>query len=230
MKITEVRVKIMDVRGDKLQAFCTVTLDDSFVIRDLKIIGGSRGIFVAMPSRKLTDRCPRCGCKNHLRAAFCNDCGSRQTADRAIRDEHGRTKLHADVAHPINSATRELLQGAVVEAFRAELERSKQPGYVPPKLFDDFDDDSGAYDDHDHATPVPGRSASGSGRPGSGRFPAPSGPSPKLGASREGSARTSSLGAAGEGLTERRGLAVETPPQALSRRPASPGDDFGSGR
>jgi stage V sporulation protein G len=154
LKITEVRVKIMEDRGDKLQAFCTITLDDAFVIRDLKIIGGSKGVFVAMPSRKLTDRCPKCGGKNHLRAGFCNDCGLRLTADRAARDEHGRAKLHADIAHPINSATREVLQRMVLEAYRAEVERSKQPGYVPPKLYDD-DDYAPEFDEH-HATPPRG--------------------------------------------------------------------------
>ena len=157
MKITEVRVKIMEERGDKLQAFCTITLDDSFVIRDLKIIGGSKGIFVAMTSRKLTDRCQRCGCKNHLRAVYCNDCGARQAPDRAVRDDHGRAKLHADVAHPINSSTREILQRAVIEAFKAEVERSKMPGYVAPKLFDDFDEYGAEYEEHELQTPVPGR-------------------------------------------------------------------------
>jgi stage V sporulation protein G len=168
VKITEVRVKIMDARGDKLQAFCTITLDDSFVIRDLKIIGGAKGIFVAMPSRKLTDRCPRCGCKNHLRASYCNDCGARLAHDRAPRDPNGRAKLHADVAHPINAPTREVLQRAVIDAFQAELERSKLPGYVPPKLFDDFDDYGGEYEDHEHPTPVPARHG---GRPGEARGP-----------------------------------------------------------
>ncbi|HVY60099.1 MAG TPA: SpoVG family protein [Planctomycetota bacterium] len=153
MKITEVRVKIMEDRGDKLQAFCTITLDDAFVIRDLKIIEGSKGVFVAMPSRKLTDRCPKCGGKNHLRAGFCNDCGLRLTGDRAARDDHGRAKLHADIAHPINSATREVLQRMVLDAYRTEVERSKQPGYVAPKLYDD-DDYVPEYDDH--ATPPRG--------------------------------------------------------------------------
>ncbi|HAL14792.1 MAG TPA: stage V sporulation protein G, partial [Planctomycetaceae bacterium] len=54
MKITEVRVKLMDYPDDRLQAFCSVTFDNCFVIRDLKIIEGSNGPFVAMPSRKLT--------------------------------------------------------------------------------------------------------------------------------------------------------------------------------
>ena len=54
MEITEVRVKLMDEPGERLQAFCSITFDDAFVVRDLKIIGGATGPFVAMPSRKLT--------------------------------------------------------------------------------------------------------------------------------------------------------------------------------
>ncbi|MBM3998624.1 MAG: stage V sporulation protein G [Planctomycetes bacterium] len=129
MEITEVRIKLMDDSDDRLQAFCSVTLDDCFVIRDLKIIDGSNGPFVAMPSRKLTSHCPQCGCKNHLRSAYCNQCGARLKEDRAIRDADGRTKLYADIAHPINSKCREMIQERVIAAFRVEVEQSKQPGY-----------------------------------------------------------------------------------------------------
>ena len=75
MEITEVRIKLTEDSDDRLQAFCSITFDDCFVIRDLKIIEGANGPFVAMPSRKLTAHCPKCGCKNHLRAGFCNQCG-----------------------------------------------------------------------------------------------------------------------------------------------------------
>ena len=76
MVITEVRIKLMDdsSENERLQAFCSVTFDDAYVVRDLKIIEGTEGSFVAMPSRKLTDRCPGCGSKNHLRARYCNSC------------------------------------------------------------------------------------------------------------------------------------------------------------
>jgi stage V sporulation protein G len=53
MKITEVRVSLRD--DDKLKAFVSITLDNCFVIRGLKIIRGNRGMFVAMPSRKRSD-------------------------------------------------------------------------------------------------------------------------------------------------------------------------------
>src|SRR5436305_12346493 len=65
--ITEVRIKLMEggQENERLQAFCSVTFDDAFVVRDLKIIEGTKGSFVAMPSRKLTDHCGQCGCKHH---------------------------------------------------------------------------------------------------------------------------------------------------------------------
>ncbi len=141
MVITEVRIKLMEDNNEneRLQAFCSVTFDDAFVVRDLKIIEGTKGSFVAMPSRKLMDRCPGCGSKNHLRARFCNQCGSKLDEDRATRDADGRVKLHADIAHPINSACREVIQSAVLKAYHAERERSKQPGYVC--TYDDYDSD-----------------------------------------------------------------------------------------
>ena len=140
MEITEVRIKLMEDNSgsnERLQAFCSITFDDMFVIRDLKIIEGAKGFFVAMPSRKLTDRCHNCSTKNHLRSRFCNQCGSRLDENRAIRDADGRAKLHADIAHPINSMCREKIQSAVLASYADELERSKMPGYV--SRYDDLD-------------------------------------------------------------------------------------------
>lgn len=140
MDITEVRIKLMGRRDDKLQAFCSITINNDFVIRDLKIIEGLRGAFVAMPSRKLTDRCSKCSGKNHLRANYCNTCGERLPGGRINRNSRGRAKLHADIAHPINSSCRRLLQEKVLAAFREELARSKKEGYIPPKYDDDFEE------------------------------------------------------------------------------------------
>ena len=130
MRITEVRIKLMDDTDDRLQAFCSITFDDSFVVRDLKIIEGASGPFVAMPSRKLTSHCPQCNCKNHLRASYCNQCGSRLKDGLALKDPEGRAKLYADIAHPINSQCREMIQDRVISEFRTEVDRASQPGYV----------------------------------------------------------------------------------------------------
>jgi stage V sporulation protein G len=159
MEITEAKIKLMPARSDRLQAFCTVTIDNDFVIRDIKIIEGAKGAFVAMPSRKLTDKCSKCSGKNHLRARFCNDCGARLDESRATKDKRGRAKLHADIAHPINSACRERLQAKILEAFHAEVERSKQPGYVPPKLDEDEDVTSDLEEMHEEKQEAPRESA-----------------------------------------------------------------------
>ncbi len=139
MQITEVRIKLVEDAGERLQAFCSITFDDCFVIRDLKIIDGTTGPFVAMPSRKLTTHCSQCHCKNHLRAVYCNQCGSRLKEISAAKDDDGRAKLYADIAHPINSSCRELIQEHVIHAFYEEIERSKLPGYV--SRYDDLDDE-----------------------------------------------------------------------------------------
>lgn len=147
MQVTEVRIKLMEDPGERLKAFCSVTFDNCFVVRDLKIIEGTSGPFVAMPSRKLTSHCPQCGTKNHLRANHCNNCGRSLPQDRSSVDSDGRMKLYADIAHPINSACREMIQDDVIQEYRDELERAKQPGYV--SRYDDFDLDM----DADHPEP-----------------------------------------------------------------------------
>jgi stage V sporulation protein G len=137
VEITEVRIKLMDEPGERLKAFCSITFDNCFVVRDLKIIDGANGPFVAMPSRKLTSHCPACGMKNHLRALYCNQCGKRLADMRAPKDPDGRAKLYADIAHPINSYCREMIQDCVIHEYYEEIERAKQPGYV--SRYDDFD-------------------------------------------------------------------------------------------
>jgi stage V sporulation protein G len=141
MNLTEIRVKLLRGQRDKLRAFASITIDDCLVVRDLKIIEGPSGLFVAMPSRKLCDRCPSCAAKNHLRARHCSDCGSRLRENRGDLDERGRPHLYADIAHPIHQTARDFVQGSVLGAYREELEASKREGYVA-KSFDDLDYDS----------------------------------------------------------------------------------------
>jgi stage V sporulation protein G len=162
VEITEVRIKLMEDNNERLLAFCSVTFDDEFVVRDLKIIEGVKGLFVAMPSRKLADRCRYCGCKNHLRGRFCNQCGTRLDENRGPRETDGRTKLHADIAHPINSTCRERMQNSIIAAYKEELERSKQPGYKPS--YDDFEPEIISYEEEAgfrSAGPAPMRRAAG---------------------------------------------------------------------
>jgi len=152
VEISEVKVKLMRNRSDRLKAFCSVTIDREFVIRDLKIIEGTKGMFVAMPSRKITDRCPTCGSKNHLKAKYCNECGGRLDENRSSRDADGRAKLHADIAHPINSACRERMQGKIVKAYEEELSVSAEPDYKP-RYDDDFDEGDDYEESSDAESP-----------------------------------------------------------------------------
>lgn len=145
MEISEVRVKLVNNLKERLKAFCSITLENDFVIRDLKIIDGANGTFVAMPSRKLADRCGGCGSKNHLRARFCNECGKPLGEPRTKRAGK-RGKLHADIAHPINAACRERIQGLVIDAYNSEVEKSKLPGYKPVEMDVDLDLDS--FEEH----------------------------------------------------------------------------------
>ena len=130
MQITEVRVKLVGNAAERLLAFCSITIDAAFVVRDLKIIGGPSGPFVAMPSRKLCSHCRDCGFKNPLRAGYCNQCGAKLAAGSPPRDDDGRLRLYADIAHPIKAACRELIQKRVVAEYEAELVRAREPGYV----------------------------------------------------------------------------------------------------
>jgi len=139
MKITEVRVRLIQNKDDRLKAFCSMTLDHEFVIRDIKVIEGMDGYFVAMPSRKMTDHCEKCGSKNPLRAKYCNGCGKSLRNNRAKKGPKGKIKLYADIAHPINQECRQRILNEVVTAYKEELERSLMPGYKPMEM--DVDDD-----------------------------------------------------------------------------------------
>ncbi len=80
MEITDVRVRKTTKEG-KMRAIVSITLDEEFVIHDIKVIEGERGLFIAMPSKK--------------------------SADGEYRD----------IAHPINSATREKIQKIILDAY-----------------------------------------------------------------------------------------------------------------
>lgn len=149
MEITEVRIKLMEDSEDRLRAFCSVTFDHCFVVRDLKIIEGTSGLFVAMPSRKMMARCRRCGCKNHLRSRFCNNCGVQLSSSGQLYDEGNPNKLYADIAHPINQQCRDAIQQAVMAEYEVECRRASEPGYAS------------RYDDgYEETAAIPQRSAS----------------------------------------------------------------------
>ncbi|MCI6996523.1 MAG: septation regulator SpoVG [Eubacterium sp.] len=80
MNITDVRVRKVTKEG-KMKAVVSITIDEEFVVHDIKVIEGEKGLFIAMPSRKATDG------------------------------------EYRDIAHPINSNTRERIQKLILEKY-----------------------------------------------------------------------------------------------------------------
>ena len=84
MKITDVRIRKVAKEG-KMKAVVSITIDEEFVVHDIKVIEGEKGLFIAMPSRKASDG------------------------------------EYRDVAHPINSATRDFIQGVILKKYEETL-------------------------------------------------------------------------------------------------------------
>ncbi|MBS6518586.1 MAG: septation regulator SpoVG [Clostridium sp.] len=82
MQITDVRVRRIEREG-RMKAIVSITLDNEFVVHDIKVIDGEKGLFIAMPSRRSTDG------------------------------------EYRDIAHPINSETRDMIQNIVLEKYQA---------------------------------------------------------------------------------------------------------------
>lgn len=82
MTITNVKVKPLEKEDSKIKAVASITIDDEFVIHDIKVIEGPRGLFISMPSKK---------------------------------DFNGEFK---DIAHPINTATRQYIQEKIIEKYK----------------------------------------------------------------------------------------------------------------
>ena len=90
MQITDVRVRKVTKEG-KMKAVVSITLDNEFVVNDIKVIEGEKGLFIAMPSRKAADG------------------------------------EYRDIAHPINSETRERIQSIILEKYEiAALESEEE--------------------------------------------------------------------------------------------------------
>ena len=85
MQITDVRIRKISKEG-KMKAIVSITLDGEFVVHDIKVIEGEKGLFIAMPSRRAGDG------------------------------------EYRDIAHPINSQTREMIQNIILERYEAVLE------------------------------------------------------------------------------------------------------------
>lgn len=126
MEITEVRVRlIQDDDKEKLRAFATITFDNCFVVREVKVIQGDKGYFVAMPSRKAMERCRNCGVRNVVKAIYCSRCGQRLPQRPTAVTPENREKIYLDIAHPINAECRKMIHDAVIGVYLEELRKSE---------------------------------------------------------------------------------------------------------
>lgn len=135
MEVTEVRVFLKDSPDKKLKAYATVTFDNAFVVRNIKVIQGTGGIFIAMPSRKVKHPCAKCNFKNEVRSKYCNQCGAQLPFVPAPESEAAAQAEHKDIAHPINQAFREALQKKILEAYEQEVKKGTPPS---SHTFDDL--------------------------------------------------------------------------------------------
>jgi len=122
MEITEIRVFPKEGQDKKLKAYTTVTFDNVFVVRNIKVIQGGNGLFIAMPSRKMKASCPKCGGKNEVGSKFCNHCGAslKEGGSSASEVSDARAE-HRDIAHPITQQFREYLQKEILAAYEKEV-------------------------------------------------------------------------------------------------------------
>jgi stage V sporulation protein G len=123
MEITEIRVFPKEGQDKKLKAYTTVTFDNAFVVRNIKVIQGSNGLFIAMPSRKMKHPCPKCNFKNEVGSKFCNHCGVAIQSSDSLSTTSDAKAEHRDIAHPITQEFREYLQSKILEAYKKESDK-----------------------------------------------------------------------------------------------------------
>ena len=140
MEITEIRIFIKEGQDKKLKAYTTVTFDNVFVVRNIKVIQGSSGLFIAMPSRKLKSPCPKCSFKNEVGSKFCNQCASSLPLnDKPVSavDIDAKSE-HRDIAHPVTQQFRDYLQGRIIDAYKKECSKIFSSSSEEAALFPGF--------------------------------------------------------------------------------------------
>jgi len=128
MEITEVRVALHESQQKRLKAYATLTFDRCFVVRNIKIIEGKNGLFVAMPSRKPKVPCGTCAFKMDIGGRYCTQCGDalQRPMERTAESESPEAQAHRDIAHPITVEFRQHLQRMVLDVYEAERIKGAQ--------------------------------------------------------------------------------------------------------
>lgn len=137
MEITEIRVFPKEGQDKKLKAYVTVTFDDCFVVRNIKVIQGANSLFIAMPSKKMKLVCKTCHIKNETGSRFCNYCGSAIAPEPLPHPADAKTD-HRDIAHPITQKFREYLQDKVLETYEKEIMAGTGPQSGPASVSNDL--------------------------------------------------------------------------------------------
>jgi stage V sporulation protein G len=137
MEITEIRVFQKEGQDKKLKAYATVTFDNSFVVRNIKVIQGASGLFIAMPSRKMKRLCQKCHSKNETGSKFCNHCGASIKPENQNAELSNAKTEHRDIAHPITQQFREYLQTKILEAYEKEIVAEDSLGSSSEKISSD---------------------------------------------------------------------------------------------
>jgi stage V sporulation protein G len=120
--VTEVRITPVttESRGKiTLLAYASITFNNAFVVRDVRIIKNRDRIFVSMPSRRMRFPCSTCETKNEASAQYCKSCGT-----VCQPEKYELAHRHLDLAHPVNSATRQMIHNTVMEAYHKIKEPS----------------------------------------------------------------------------------------------------------
>lgn len=125
--MTEVRVRLVSKDWGRLKAHANVVFDGVFLVRDFKVVEGDSGPFVVTPSRPLSEKCPHCGERNSVVAAFCNMCG-KGLPPGGVPYSRGVRKEWVDVAHPVSSTFRVEMEEEIIRAYRLEVERVRMHG------------------------------------------------------------------------------------------------------
>ncbi len=134
MEVTDVQVNLCANTDDRLRAYCAVVFDNSFVVHNVRVIEKADGLLIAMPSRKLTSKCATCHVKNAVDCCFCAHCGTRLRDEAAIKRLQKDTKVHFDIAHPINPDCRQQIENAVMTAYQAAVTAHRtSPSDLPPE-------------------------------------------------------------------------------------------------
>lgn len=129
MEITEIRIFPKEGQDKKLKAYSTVTFDNSFVVRNIKVIQGSSALFIAMPSRKMKNPCPKCYFKNEVGSKYCNQCSAGLPA-KVETDAVDAKSDHRDIAHPITQQFREYLQTKILDAYKEEVAHESNASHL----------------------------------------------------------------------------------------------------